>query len=54
MITFAIYIGGSIYSPAEEGIEEVFGVSEVVATIGLTLFVAGYGLGKFGLQERPS
>lgn len=27
------------------GIEKQFGVSQVVATLGLTLFVAGYGLG---------
>lgn len=45
LLTTSIYIGSSIYSAGEQQITQVFGVSTVVATIGLTLFVAGYGLG---------
>ncbi|THX26755.1 putative caffeine resistance protein 5 [Aureobasidium pullulans] len=45
LLTTSIYIGASIYSAGEQQITMVFGVSTVVATIGLTLFVAGYGLG---------
>lgn len=45
MLTFAIYIGSAIYTPGIEGVSEQFGVSRVAATLGLTLFVLGYGLG---------
>lgn len=45
LLTTGIYIGSAIYSAGEQQITQVFGVSTVVATIGLTLFVAGYGLG---------
>lgn len=45
LLTFSVYIGSAIYSAGEEDVERVFGVSQVVATLGLTLFVAGYGLG---------
>jgi DHA1 family multidrug resistance protein-like MFS transporter len=44
LLTTSIYIGSSIYSAGEQQITKAFGVSTVVATIGLTLFVAGYGL----------
>jgi DHA1 family multidrug resistance protein-like MFS transporter len=39
MLNFGIYIGSSIYTPGELGIIQEFGVSEVVATLGLSLFV---------------
>ena len=45
LLTVGIYIGSAIYTPGEMGVEEQFGVSQEVATLGLTLFVAGYGLG---------
>ena len=41
LLTTSIYIGSSIYSAGEQQITMVFGVSTVVATIGLTPFVAG-------------
>jgi DHA1 family multidrug resistance protein-like MFS transporter len=44
-LTFSVYIGSAIYSAGTVGVEERFGVSEVAATLGLTVFVAGYGLG---------
>ncbi|TVY80531.1 Caffeine resistance protein, partial [Lachnellula suecica] len=49
LLNFGIYIGSSIYTPGEPSVMEEFGVSEVVATLGLSLFVLyidlGYGLG---------
>lgn len=44
-LTFSVYIGSAIYSSGEEDIVRVFGVSQVAATLGLTLFVLGYALG---------
>ncbi|GLA65302.1 hypothetical protein AtubIFM56815_008473 [Aspergillus tubingensis] len=45
VLTFAIYIGSAIYSPGIPGAAKQFGVSNVAATLGLTLFVLGYGVG---------
>lgn len=45
LLTFSVYIGSAIYSAGEETVVKDFGVSQVKATLGLTLFVAGYGLG---------
>ncbi|OJJ33896.1 hypothetical protein ASPWEDRAFT_60457 [Aspergillus wentii DTO 134E9] len=56
LLTFAIYIGSAIYTPGTIGVTEQFGVSQVAATLGLTLFVLGYGLGPMvwsPLSELP-
>ncbi|BGP14224.1 hypothetical protein JCM10213v2_002167 [Rhodosporidiobolus nylandii] len=45
LYTFAIYVGSAIYTPAIPSVVEDFGVSSVVATLGLSLFVFGYGIG---------
>ncbi|RAH55936.1 MFS general substrate transporter [Aspergillus piperis CBS 112811] len=45
VLTFAIYIGSAIYTPGIPGVSEQFHVSTVAATLGLTLFVLGYGIG---------
>ncbi|KAI9039817.1 MFS transporter [Aspergillus affinis] len=45
VLTFAIYIGSAIYTPGIPGVSEQFHVSTVASTLGLTLFVFGYGLG---------
>lgn len=45
LLTFAVYLGSSIYTPGIPSVSEQFGVSRVAATLGLTLFVLGYGLG---------
>ncbi|KAN0111034.1 MFS general substrate transporter [Hyaloscypha variabilis] len=45
ILNFGIYIGSSIYTPGELSVMEEFGVSDIVATLGLSLFVLGYGLG---------
>ncbi|WWD09699.1 hypothetical protein V865_007827 [Kwoniella europaea PYCC6329] len=44
-LTFAVYIGSSIYSAGVEGIMEQFTVSQTTALVGLTAFVIGYGIG---------
>ena len=44
-MTFSVYIGSAIYSPGTPGVADHFGVSLVAATLGLTVFVAGYGVG---------
>ncbi|KAE8153979.1 major facilitator superfamily domain-containing protein [Aspergillus avenaceus] len=57
LLTFAIYIGSSIYTPGIEGVSMQFGVSRVASTLGLTLFVLGYGLGPMvwsPLSELPT
>ena len=55
-LTFSIYIGSAIYTAGIESVVMEFGVSQTKATLGLTLFVAGYGLGPLlwaPLQEIP-
>ena len=45
LLTTSVYIGSAIYTAGIQGVMSDFGVSQVVAVLGLTLFVAGYGLG---------
>ncbi|KZV67254.1 benomyl/methotrexate resistance protein [Peniophora sp. CONT] len=55
-LTFSIYIGSSIYTAGLTSVEDEFHVSPVAATLGLTMFVAGYGLGPMlwaPLSELP-
>ena len=37
--SFVVYFGSSVYSPGTEQIVEQFGVSTMVATLGLALYV---------------
>lgn len=56
LLTLSIYIGSAIYTSGVEDITAHFHVSQVVATLGLTLFVLGYGLGPMflgGFAEAP-
>ncbi|KAL2687884.1 hypothetical protein Neosp_005453 [[Neocosmospora] mangrovei] len=39
ILNFGIYIGSSIYTPGELSVMEEFGASELIATLGLSLFV---------------
>ncbi|EKM57337.1 uncharacterized protein PHACADRAFT_208428 [Phanerochaete carnosa HHB-10118-sp] len=50
LLTFSVYIGSAIYSPGIDEIAAQFGVSPVAATLGLTLFVVGYGIGPMFLS----
>ncbi|EUC44607.1 hypothetical protein COCMIDRAFT_97777 [Bipolaris oryzae ATCC 44560] len=45
LLTFSVYIGSAIYTPGLMGVMQEFGVAQVPALLGLTLYVAGYGLG---------
>ena len=45
LLTFSVYLGSAIYSPGIELVAAYFHVGTVVATLGLTLFVFGYGIG---------
>ncbi|KIY67869.1 MFS general substrate transporter [Cylindrobasidium torrendii FP15055 ss-10] len=49
LLTFAMYIGSAIYTPSIPGIMEEFGISLTHATLGLTLYVLGYGMGPMFL-----
>jgi len=51
LLTVGVYIGSAIYTPGLMGVMDEFGVSEVVATLGLTLFVLGYGLGPVSIKS---
>lgn len=56
LLTTSVYIGSAIYSAGEMDVVSIFGVSQVAATLGLCLFVAGYGLGPMiwsPLSEIP-
>ncbi|KAN0138990.1 Major facilitator superfamily domain containing protein [Lactarius tabidus] len=56
LLTFAVYLGSAIYTAGIPGITSEFHVSNVAALVGLTTFVAGYGLGPMvwaPLSEVP-
>ncbi|WRT64422.1 uncharacterized protein IL334_001354 [Kwoniella shivajii] len=56
-LTFAVYIGSSIYSSGIEGVMEQFTVSQTTGLVGLTTFVLGYGVGPMlwsPLSEFPN
>ncbi|UPL00555.1 hypothetical protein LCI18_011489 [Fusarium solani-melongenae] len=56
ILNFGIYIGSSIYTPGELSVMEEFGANEIMATLGLSLFVLGYGLGPMffsPMSEMP-
>ncbi|KAL7422081.1 GTPase-activating protein [Cryptotrichosporon argae] len=50
LITTSVYMGSSIYSPAIEDAVAYFGLGQVTVTLGLSLFVAGYGIGPLFLS----
>ncbi|KAK4686128.1 MFS transporter, DHA1 family, multidrug resistance protein, partial [Tremellales sp. Uapishka_1] len=50
LITVTVYMGSSIYSPGVTGAVEYFGLGQVTVTLGLSLFVAGYGIGPLFLS----
>lgn len=45
LYTLAVYMGSAIYTPSIPGIQEEFGVSITVASLGLALYVLAYGIG---------
>ncbi|KAK7956022.1 cycloheximide resistance [Apiospora aurea] len=55
--TFVVYTSSAIYTTSDEGVMEAFGVNVTVASLGLALFVLGYGTGPLlfsPLSELPS
>ena len=57
LYTFAVYMSSAIYTPSVPGVMKEYGVSEIAATLGLALFVLGYGTGPLlfsPLTEIPS
>ncbi|PWY88949.1 MFS general substrate transporter [Aspergillus heteromorphus CBS 117.55] len=55
--TLAVYMGSSIYTPGTPQIQARFGVSPTAASLGLALYVLGYGVGPLlfsPLSEIPS
>jgi len=56
LYTFVVYTTSAIYTSSTEGIMKEFGVSTLVATLGLSLYVLGYGVGPLlfsPLSEIP-
>ncbi|RDW67539.1 hypothetical protein BP6252_08935 [Coleophoma cylindrospora] len=49
LYTFTVYMSSSIYTSAETEIMHVFGTSQTVASLGLALYVLGYGVGPLFL-----
>ncbi|KAH9868711.1 hypothetical protein J1614_007783 [Plenodomus biglobosus] len=43
--TFAVYVGSSIYSSSQEAVVELFDVTHVEGSLGMALYVMGYGIG---------
>lgn len=50
LITVTMYAGSSIYSPGIMSAMETFNVAQVPATLGLSIFVLGYGIGPLFLS----
>ncbi|KAL7915668.1 major facilitator superfamily domain-containing protein [Trichoderma velutinum] len=56
LYTFVVYTTSAIYTTSEGGIMQRFGVSEIKATLGLSIYVLGYGIGPLifsPLSEIP-
>jgi len=43
--TFAVYVGSSIYTSSQQAVMDKFDVSHVAASLGIALYVLGYGIG---------
>lgn len=50
ILTAFVYMASAIYTPGIEEIKERFGVNQTIATLPLTLFVFGYGIGPMVLS----
>lgn len=45
LYTFVVYLSSAIYTSSTQGVMEKFGVSNLKATLGLAMYVLGYGVG---------
>lgn len=55
--SFSVYVGSSLYTASIPGLVKMFNIGEVVASLGLSLYVIGYGLGPLlfsPLSEIPA
>lgn len=52
LLTFAIYVGSSIYAPGIPDLAQKFGISTVAGSLGITMFVLGYAIGPVS-APRP-
>ncbi|GAC95985.1 cycloheximide resistance protein [Pseudozyma hubeiensis SY62] len=50
LLTFGVYSGSAIYTPSIPGVMQEFHVNLTQATLGLSLFVLGYGIGPMALS----
>ena len=56
LYTFVVYLSSAIYASSTQGVMEKFGVSNLKATLGLAMYVLGYGIGPLlfsPLSEIP-
>lgn len=56
LYTFIVYTTSAIYTTSEGGVMQRFGVSEIKASLGLAIYVLGYGIGPLifsPLSEIP-
>lgn len=56
LYTFVVYTSSAMYTSSVEGVMEKFGVSQLKATLGLSIYVLGYGIGPLlfsPLSEIP-
>ena len=49
-LTVSIYIGSALFAPGIDDLSQKFGISDVTASLGLTLFILGYGIGPMFLS----
>lgn len=57
LYTFVVYTSSAIYTSSMEGVMKEFNVNQIEATLGLSLYVLGYGVGPLifsPLGEIPS
>lgn len=57
LYTFAVYAGSAIYTSSEPDVMRVFGVGQAKASLGLSMYVIGYGVGPLifsPLSEVPT
>ncbi|KAK2596116.1 hypothetical protein QQS21_006463 [Conoideocrella luteorostrata] len=56
LLTFSVYVGSSIITPANAAIMEIYGVSTQLVSLSLSMYVLGYGIGPLffsPLSEMP-
>ncbi|GAA5830956.1 hypothetical protein JCM5353_004453 [Sporobolomyces roseus] len=56
LMTFSVYLGASLITASETGLQEEFGISQTVSILALSLYILGYGIGPMlwsPLQEIP-